>query len=294
MEHDAEPVVKTERPLPSTENKNPVQSRNAPAPTDDRAAARLEQDRLYDFPYHHLVDFDARTGAGFTQFRNHTGGYRYAGYLFRLLELLETQRFTSLIDIGCGDGFFLSKLAQRLPDRMLAGVDLCERAIQLARLFNMRADGSPNGVSFESRDIIAAPMDTPFDVATSIHVLEHIPPDFLPEFVRANAALVRPGGRYIAMVPSTRLNLKRIKRHYQHFTGDSLRDVLSHDFNVDEIEYLNNDRPWGGLLSKLLTNRLFVLNSPFLRDRIFRLYLHHFLRCRKPNGLTVMAVCTRL
>lgn len=283
----------TDTRLPSAETDNPSPRSRPLAPGDDRATARVEQDRLYDFPYHHLVDFDARTGAGFCQSRTHAGGYRYAGYLFRLLELLDGMTFQSLIDIGCGDGFFLSKLAQRAPDRKLCGVDLCERAIELAKLFNMRADGSPNGVDFQSRDIIATPMDTQFDAATSIHVLEHIPPDFLPGFIRANAALVRPGGRFVAMVPSTRLNVNRIRRHYQHFTGESLSAALANDFRVDAVEYLNNDRPWGGLLSKLLVNRFFVLNSPGLRDRLFRLYLRRFLRCSKPNGMTVMAVCTR-
>ena len=263
-------------------------------PVTPPSVAGDSQERLYEFPYHHLIEFDSLDGTGFSQCRNHAGGYRYAAYLIRLLEVVGALDFSSLIDIGCGDGYFLRNLAERMPNRNLMGVDLSDSAIEWARLFSKRLDNKSHAVNFECRDVVANPLPRQFDIATSIHVLEHIPPETLPGFVRANAALVRPGGQFIAMVPSTRLSVARIKRHYQHFTADSLGALLSPQFRVDSIEHLNNDRVGGAILSKLLTNRLFILNSAFLRDRLFRFYVRHFLRCRKPVGFTLMAVCTRL
>lgn len=49
------------------------------------------------------------------------------------IEMLEAERCSQLIDLGCGNGEFLSQVRQRLPNCRLTGVDLSPTAIEETR-----------------------------------------------------------------------------------------------------------------------------------------------------------------
>lgn len=251
------------------------------------------QEELYTFPYHHIVEFGVNGKGNFSQFRNRVGGYRYASYLIAAMETIAEEPFESLIDIGCGDGYFLKRVYERFPDKQLAGVDLSRRAVEFAKLLNeLDAEGTRH-VDFHCADIVREPMNQQFDVATSIAVLEHIPLDEVPGFVAANRDLVKPGGRYIVALPSTRLNVNNIKRHFQHFDPDSARAMLEPYFTVESVEYLNNERGLGRFVRLMLTNPLFILNYAPLRNALFRHYVRHYLRCSGPDGFMLLVKCRR-
>lgn len=246
---------------------------------------------MYGFPYHYLVDFEPNGYGAFRQCKNNSGGWRYASYLIRTIEQVGQHEFQSLVDIGCGDGFFLRKLAEKYPSKELAGLDLSERAIGFARLLNASDETSEINVEFICRDLIREPLNRRFDIATCVHVLEHIRPESLSEFLAAVRELINDGGKYIVLVPSTKGPLEKSKRHYQHFDEQSLTRALSEHFRVEIVEYLNNDGFWVKIISRIFTNRLFILNNSSLREWLFKLYMRRFLRCSRPNGYTLLAVC---
>jgi len=257
------------------------------------AASRARQEAMYGFPYHHLIDFTAEDYGHFSQTRNSPSGFRYASYLIRTIEELESIEFKSLIDVGCGDGYFLKHAARRFPEKTLVGVDVAEQAIQLAQALCGGPAQVGEALSYQCMDIANDSMDRQFDVATSIAVLEHIPPDELEEFVAAHRRIIKPGGYLIAVIPSKNLPIRNISRHYQHFDEASARALLSSSFEVQSVEFLNRDWFWGRIFSVILTNRMFILNHRGLRERLFRWYMRNCVRCDRRNGYMMIVRCRR-
>ncbi len=177
------------------------------------------QDSLYRVPYHYLPVVE---GGRFSQHEYWSWGYRYLGRLHVTLALLEQHPFESLLDIGCGDGRFLREVQQRFPGKRLLGIDGSAAAIRWAQILN------PD-VRFEHLDVLDRTHDERFDVVTLLEVIEHVPPARLPEFLRAAARPLRPGGRLILTTPHT--NMRLDPRHYQHFDSARLRELLEADFD---------------------------------------------------------------
>lgn len=100
--------------------------------------------------------------------------------------------FTSILDVGCGTGFVLSKISSDFPHARLHGSDIFAEAL------NMAAAKSPQ-CAFMQMDARKIPYREEFDVITACDVLEHIDEDgaALDGFYRA----LRPGGGVILTVP---------------------------------------------------------------------------------------------
>lgn len=173
----------------------------------------------YAYPYHYIPAADGPTYL--SRRWGFAGSYVAAIELVGpLIQDLGRQRGDSFrhIDLGCGDGALLYHLKQRfdLAPSSLYGNDIDERAIGWARMFNPDC-------SFFLGDLSS--VEGPFDSATLIEVLEHIPPAGLPDFLRSVSRVLAPGGSLLVTVPSTE---KRVaEKHYQHFDTDQLRDILS-------------------------------------------------------------------
>ena len=69
--------------------------------------------------------------------------------------------------------------------------------------------------------------------ASLVEVMEHVPPDALPEFITSAAQLLRPGGLMVITVPSVEKAL--IEKHFQHFDFSSIRAVLEQNFEKLEV-----------------------------------------------------------
>jgi SAM-dependent methyltransferase len=86
---------------------------------------QLKQEHQYGFPYHHISSFE---NGHFSQTRNRPRGYKYIAYLEVVFDFIKDKDFTSLLDIGCGDGKFLYEARKKFPDVALAGNDYSEYA----------------------------------------------------------------------------------------------------------------------------------------------------------------------
>jgi SAM-dependent methyltransferase len=93
------------------------------------------------------------------------------GFERSLDELLERGDPESLLDVGCGEGVLVQRVAQRLHPRRVVGIDLEEGSIQAGWARHQ----APN---LEYRTMYAQELpfgEGEFDMVSAIEVLEHLP-----------------------------------------------------------------------------------------------------------------------
>ncbi len=82
--------------------------------------------------------------------------------------LLETTTATTILDVGCGEGFTIERLSRSANDRLIRGVDNDLHALLRARETNPR-------VVFYMGDVECLPFASDaFDVVLCLEVLEHL------------------------------------------------------------------------------------------------------------------------
>jgi len=251
----------------------------------DDKAARLQESQ-YSFPYHYIPEL--RPGK-FSGIRYWSWSHRYLGGIQLVLDLLAKEDFTSLVDVGCGDGRFLREVAQNHADKQLLGVDVSEQAIRYARAFNP-------AIEFVAQDVTENALARQFDVATLIEVMEHIPPGKLDTFVRAVARCLRKSGRLVVTVPHQ--NKLLIKKHYQHFTAKNLLAALDPyftDFTVIPFDVAASRAPLVYLIDRILGSkgRWLLLANPRLLYLFYAWYIKRYLYARDESQCERLAVvCT--
>jgi SAM-dependent methyltransferase len=125
-----------------------------------------------------------------------TDVYEYCRYRTVAAVLPTLRRFhpARILDVGCGQGRYLSLLRVVFPDAEFGGVDFSEVAIAKARL-------NHPGVSFHigpAEDLSAVP-DASVDLLVNVEVMEHVAD--ARRVVREFARVLRPGGRLLLTTP---------------------------------------------------------------------------------------------
>jgi SAM-dependent methyltransferase len=222
------------------------------------------QDDDYAFPYHYVPRFRP----GYSHTYSWPWGLYYVSAMEFVLDQVKALRPVSVADIGTGDGRMVRELSLMLPESRVAGVDYSERAIQLARALNPRLD-------FRCLDIIGDGLAESFDVLTLIEVFEHIPPDLTTHFVAALRRLIHDDGTLIVTVPHS--NIKVTKKHFQHFSRETLLAHFGSHFDLEECVFLDRQSRAVGWIRTLLENRYFILTHWGVRNRLYQLYKRSFL-----------------
>ena len=227
--------------------------------------AQLEQERQYNFPYHHVG-----------QYRNGFKASYYVRYALKHISSLEwiiskihSIPFKSLCDLGCGDGRLVTELDHAFPSRHIVGLDYSVRSIHLAKGIHPTGD-------FRQVDIFNDPIQEQFDLVTLIEVFEHIPVEQCEQFAKKTAGLIKPNGYLLITVPHQ--NLPISKKHFQHFTQASLWDYFQSDFELEEVQFL--EKRGGSRLYwyyRLLKNKMFILNNQSILNWIYKGYKKHLL-----------------
>lgn len=101
-----------------------------------------------------------------------------------------------LLDIGCGDGWFLNALHEKGKIAFGVGVDPSLESESRRGFFMMRPGTLPR---------LEIP-EAPFDVISMIAVLEHIPENELHASILRCHELLARGGRAVLTVPSPRVD----------------------------------------------------------------------------------------
>lgn len=172
------------------------------------------QRELYDLPYHWMLR-----------------GYLRVSYGFRNSVIIDQlKRFSpeTILDIGCGDGKFISDLHNSMPEACITGVDSLERAIRFARIMT----DSDNFVRMSGT--VLAFKDNVYDAITCLDVLEHMAMEDSIKLVDEIYRVLIPGGCCITTVPSTKV--KTHPMHYRHFTPQDILDVMGRRFDTIELK----------------------------------------------------------
>jgi SAM-dependent methyltransferase len=142
-----------------------------------------------------------------------------------------------VLDIACGVGYGSRLLGDlRRDDVSVLGVDLSEDAVRYA--------GEHYGdarVSFRQSDAMAFRSDEPFDTIVSLETIEHLPDP--AGFVDNILRLLRPGGMFVASVPTTP-SVDANPHHLHDFTRRKL-DRLVAKHGLREVAALPQVQPFG-------------------------------------------------
>jgi len=241
------------------------------------------QEDQYSFPYHFLPSLDR---GGFSQTKTLRWGYEYLSYLRFILNKLGSKEFSSLADVGCGDGRFLAEATKRFPEKRFTGIDISERAIAYAKAFNPMPEyfcGDISSRYFTSRG---------FDIITLIETLEHIEPTKIPDFLLGVHKHLRSGGLLLLTVPTT--NIKRNPKHYQHFTIESLSGTLAPNFKITEHHYLNKHSLSLRIFDSILANRFAILNQRQMLDSFYHMYERRYLNASEGDASRIFVIAEKL
>lgn len=198
------------------------------------------QESEYFIPYHYIPERDAD---GFSQTLYWSWGMRYMAGIELVLSVLKENVFKSVLDVGCGDGRFLREVLNFCPDATCLGIDYSDKAIAFAKAFNPQID-------YVCLDITTTRLDRQFDIITMGEVLEHIPPEQVPLFLKSVANLLTPNGKLILTVPHAN---KRVQaKHYQHFSSTSLRLAMEPFFTVERVMPFDRMSRITGWMSRVL------------------------------------------
>lgn len=225
------------------------------------------QEREYSIPYHYIPTLDDH---GFSQVLHWSWGMRYLAGLERVLVEVGRLQFSSLLDIGCGDGRFLREVAHRYRHARLLGVDYSPSAVALARALNPDID-------YVCADITSDKIEDGFDLVTMVEVLEHIPLESVDNFLAAVARLLNAGGKLVMTVPHANKRLQ--PKHYQHFSSGQLGDTLAPYFIVEKIVPFDRSSRLTTLLGYMLggDGANFVVTNRKLNGMLYRRVKRHCL-----------------
>ena len=147
--------------------------------------------RLIDSAMRHVYEDDSYFQDGEIGYKSYLGQERSLRYSFRqFLQALETRGLTggSLLEVGCGYGFFLDEAANFFQYR--AGIDFSDAVVASAR---QRANQVYRG------DIDTIPATDTYDCIVLVSVIEHV---YTPvDFIRTLRGHLRPSGKVIIATP---------------------------------------------------------------------------------------------
>jgi len=125
-----------------------------------------------------------------------------------------------LLDVACGVGYGSRLLADRRADvTEVVGVDISEGAVGYAS----NRYGLPGRVRYVCADGMRLRDERGFDGVVSIETIEHVPHP--GGFVRAVDGLLRPGGVFVASVPTTP-SVDANPHHLHDFSARSFRRLF--------------------------------------------------------------------
>lgn len=131
-----------------------------------------------------------------------------------------------ILDAGCGDGRLCYELCKEKVK--VIGVDYSQRAIKFAKAFNPKTK-----FYVDSLESFTIPIK--FNQIILMETLEHIDPNNIDLVINNLKKHLTNRGRLIITVPSILTPLKNYPKHYQHFTQNSLKNVLALHFKSISI-----------------------------------------------------------
>jgi len=128
-------------------------------------------------------------------------------------------------------------------------------------------------------------------VAVAVEVLEHIPDETLPGFLADIRGVLKPGGVFIASVPTT---VRKVHpKHFRHYDETLLvKQLTAAGFSLDRMSRVHRDNKFARILQVALTNRYFSLHPSRLTKLIWTIYRRHCLVADSSDGAHLIAIAT--
>jgi 3' terminal RNA ribose 2'-O-methyltransferase Hen1 len=147
---------------------------------------------------------------------------------------LHSSNARRVVDLGCGDGDLLQILFSDRKYTLIAGLDHCFRALQIAQA-RLRMDQLPPGQReraqlWHGSLLYRDDRLKGFDAAVLMEVIEHLDPSRLPAFERVVFEYARPG-MVIVTTPNIEYNVK-----FETLPRDQLRHK-DHRFEWTRSEF---------------------------------------------------------
>jgi 2-polyprenyl-3-methyl-5-hydroxy-6-metoxy-1,4-benzoquinol methylase len=173
------------------------------------------------------------------------------GFHAKAFELVERAKPQTILELGCGEGYVLSALAERGVEAQLTGVELDARAVAIAR------ERLGSRATIEHRDARELIDDgRKFDMVMMLEVLEHIPK---PEQMLGILDSLSSGWLllsvpweplFMASNLATGSNIRRLGNdpdHCNHWTRRGFEKFVSSHFDVIEMPVVF---PWTMVLAR--------------------------------------------
>ncbi len=229
--------------------------------TQDGRAGELDRELYAAVPAGYYDHAYAR-GRGVQWFWHH--------HRFARVDAALPPRLDRILDLGCGPGTYLGRLA--LPFAYGLGIDLAVAQIAYAR----RRHGRP-GLEFRAADVTALERLDPFDAVVCIELIEHLPPADTVTLLSCAYDLLRPGGSLVLTTPNFRSGWPLIEwavsrvgavdyraQHINRFDTRRLRAAAAEAGFVDlRIETFYLAAPFVAAVSRRLAERALRWERPW-------------------------------
>ncbi|RST83458.1 methyltransferase domain-containing protein [Aquibium carbonis] len=156
-------------------------------------------------------------------------GWLHAQRLDAVRDVIRDRHARSVLDLGCGDGDLLVRIARENGVERVVGIDVCARSLERLRA-RLDADGPPHATV---EILHASLLDAPdrlcgFDCAVLVETIEHLDAGRLGAFERAILGRLRPS-TVVVTTPNAEFNAllgvpaHRFRHPDHHFEWDRAR-----------------------------------------------------------------------
>ncbi|WP_419663323.1 putative methyltransferase [Desulfosarcina variabilis str. Montpellier] len=241
---------------------------------------RIIQENEYEFPYHYIPYFKKKGSPSLI--RNFPNGLIYLCYQQHVLKKVTLESPDSVLDFGCGDGYFIGSLPSTIPVRI--GLDLSAKAIAFAKAFNSKC-------IFYSNVAELSEVNQKFDIITAIEVIEHIPDGEMNNFFISLYNLLNDTGKIIITAPTK--NVPLIEKHFRHYDIDLLEKQVNKSrvgLKIMEVAYLFSKPWWYDIFKKFVSNKFFCLEVKFLMHYVWNKIWKTYRFADKYTGHKIVVV----
>lgn len=244
--------------------------------TTDRGAIQEEE---YNFPYHYIPSLEN----GIPEIsRTLAWGWDFLTYMDYVMNSIQNLSPSSLLDIGCGDGYMINQLHAKNINCSLRGIDISDRAIAFANAFCPSKDQL-----FSVQDIFR--YTKKHDIVTAIEVIEHVPDAILPDFLQR---IFDIANKYVIIsVPTT--VLPKYAKHYRHYDEEMLKEQTIESFEgwtlLSHVRlYRDNSRL--KLIRRLMCNKYFEIRHRKINQYLWNWHVKNTYFASAEDGYHLVAI----